>query len=163
MLCWNRQVLNVIIFLMFKAAIFDYGHTLLDNENAHLYKGTEQVLEYLDEKGVKLALVSGTNKEEFRRQQLNEFGIYPYFSYIDFLPHSDTKNFQPILKQFKVKPEEVLVVGDRITSEIKEAKKLGMKTCRVLRGPEKNFVPENELETPDYTIEELIEIIHLFS
>ncbi len=148
---------------MFKVAIFDYGHTFLDNENAQLYKGAEKVLEYLDEKGVKLALVSGTNQEEFRRQQLNEFGIYPYFSYIDFLPHSDNKNFQPILEQFKVKPEEVLVIGDRITSEITEAKKLGIKTCRILSGPEKNHVPENEFETPDFTIEELIEVIHLFS
>ncbi len=151
----------LLFFLMIKAAIFDYGHTLLDNDNARLYPGSEAVLEYLNNKGIKLGLVSGTNKEEFSRQQLNEFGIYPYFDYIKFIEHWDKRDFQPILKQFKLKPDEILVVGDRITSEITEAKQLEMKTCRVLRGPEKNLVPSNELEKADFEIEDLREVINL--
>lgn len=148
---------------MIKVVIFDYGHTLLDNENSSLYEGAKSIFEFLDENGIKLCLVSGTNKEEFRTQQLNEFEIFPYFHYIKFIPHEAAKEFQPILTKFQVKPEEVLVVGDRITSEITVGKKLGMKTCRVLRGPEKSLVPENELEKADYTIEKLTDIIHLLN
>ncbi len=146
---------------MVKVVIFDYGHTLLNNEQETLYPGALSVLEFLDQKGLKIALVSGTNKEELRRAQLNEFGIFPYFKHIDFISHDGTKDFTPILKLFEVKAEEVLVVGDRITSEITEAKKLGMKTCRVLKGPEKNLIPQNDLEKADFEIENLGELIHL--
>lgn len=146
---------------MIKAVIFDYGHTLLDNENSRLFPNAEKVLNFLNEKGVKLGLVSGTNKEEYRLQELNQFGIYPFFDYIHFFPHWDKKDFRPILKEFNLKSEEILVVGDRITSEITEAKKLGMKTCRLLRGPEKNLVPGNNFEKADYEVENLREVIHL--
>ncbi len=146
---------------MIKSIIFDYGHTLLDNENSRLFDNAERILEQLDQKGVILCLVSGTNKEEFRMQQLYDFGIFPYFKYIKFIPHWDKKDFQPVLKEFDLKPNEVLVVGDRLTSEITEGKKLGLKTCRVLRGPEKDYIPENDFEKPDYTVENISEVIHL--
>ncbi len=145
---------------MIKAIVFDYGHTLLDNENSKLYDKAENVLEQLDQKGTILGLVSGTNKEEFRLQQLYDFGIFPYFKYVKFIPHSDKKDFRPVLENFKLKPEEILIVGDRITSEITEGKKLGMKTCRILRGPEKNYIPSNDFEKPDYTIENISEVIN---
>lgn len=148
---------------MIKVVVFDYGHTLLNNERAELYEGAITLLDFLEEKNIKIGLISGTNKEEFRLQQLNEFGIFPYFSYINFLPHEDTKDFRPILNRYKVEPEEVLVVGDRITSEITEGKKLGMKTCRVLQGPEKNFIPQNDFEKADYTIEGITEISQLIN
>ena len=146
---------------MIKAIVFDYGHTLLDNENSVLLDKAKNVLELLDQKGILLGLVSGTNKEEFRLQQLYDFEIFPYFKYIKFIPHWDKKDFRPILTEFKLKPEEILIVGDRITSEITEGKKLGMKTCRVLRGPEKSYIPSSDFEQPDFTIENLSEVIHL--
>ncbi len=146
---------------MIKVVVFDYGHTLLDNENSRLYEGVVETLEYLDQKGIKIALVSGTNKEELRRQELNDFGIFPYFKYIDFSPHEDRKDFTRVLKLFNCQREEVLVVGDRITSEIAEANKLGLKTCRLLRGPEGKLIPENELEKPDYEIENISEVRYL--
>lgn len=146
---------------MVKAVIFDYGHTLFANENNSLYPNAVNILEILNQKGVKLALVSGTSKEELRRAQLNEFGIFPYFDYINFLPHEARKNFKPFLEKFSFKPDEVLVVGDRITSEITEGNKLGVKTCRILNGPEKNLIPKSAIETPKYTIEELSEVTNL--
>lgn len=153
---------SVIIFwLMIKAVIFDYGHTLLDTKNDLLYPNVTNILDFLSDKKVKLALVSGTSNEEFRRFQLNELGIFPYFDYINFLPHEKIKNFKPILEKFNVKSKEVLVVGDRITSEITIGNKLKMKTCRILNGPEKTLIPTKKDENPDYTVENLSEVLNL--
>ncbi len=148
---------------MIKAIIFDFGYTLLDEDKGTLYLGVTKLLDVLEERHIDLALTCATDKEELRREQLNESGIFPYFKYVHFQPVEEPKNFEPILEQFNLTPEEILVVGDRITREITSGKKLGMKTCRILNGPEKNLVPDNELEIPDYTIEKLSEIILLLS
>lgn len=146
---------------MIQTVIFDFGNTLLDKDKGELYPGVIKLLDFLEEKKITLALNCATNKEELRREQLHQSGIYPYFKYIHFQPVDEPKDFRSIMEQFKLKPEQILVVGDRITREITSGNKLGMKTCRILNGPEKNLIPSNPSETPDYSIEKLSEIINL--
>ena len=42
---------------------------------------------------------------------------------------TSTAPFKAALKALKVKPEEALMVGDRIKRDINTAKRLGIKTC----------------------------------
>jgi FMN phosphatase YigB (HAD superfamily) len=56
---------------------------------------------------------------------------------IDAIDESDRKGkqgiFESILKAGKLKPEEVIVVGDNADSEIEAGNRLGMKTVQILR------------------------------
>lgn len=50
----------------------------------------------------------------------------------------DPKPFLFVLKKFKIRPEEALMVGDSMRRDIRPARKLGMKTALALYGLEKH-------------------------
>lgn len=63
--------------------------------------------------------------------------------------------FQKMLKRINKKPEECIYAGDSLDSDIRPAKKLGMKTIWVNR--KKDKITNNNLK-PDFTVENLLEI-----
>jgi putative hydrolase of the HAD superfamily len=67
--------------------------------------------------------------------------------------------FNSALKQLKMKPEEVLMVGDRITRDILTPKKLGMKTCFARYGVEKP--PESGKSEADFEIDDIQELLEV--
>lgn len=142
---------------MIKAIIFDYGYTIYDPDLNGFQPDVTSTLELLLKK-YKLILVSRTKDVEERLKQIEKLGFNLYFDYIDVIEKGGIKDFSKIVQRYNLKGEEFLVIGDRITSELTEGKRLGMKTCRILYGPEKNLIPQNEFETPDFTIERLSEI-----
>ena len=81
----------------------------------------------------------------------------PWFTYI--LTGDDIKERKPALDGFhtmieksKLKPEEILYVGDRVDVDVKPAKKVGMKTCLVWgKSPE-----------ADYSFEKFQDILSIF-
>jgi len=145
---------------MIKAIIFDYGYTIFDSEKQLFQTNALSVVEALAPK-YKLILVSKTKDTGARLRQIEKAGFDQYFDYIQVLPKEENKNFENILRHYKFKPEEYFVIGDRITSEIREGNRLGMKTCRFRYGPEKNLVPIDNLEEADYEIEDLSEVLDI--
>ncbi len=146
---------------MIRVIIFDYGYTIYDPENKGFQPDAEATISALS-KNFKLVLVSRTTDTKKRLEEIEKAGFDRYFDYIKVInKNKETKNFKDILDHFNFKPDEFLVVGDRITSEITEGNRVGMKTCRFLYGPEKSLVPEVDLEKADFTIESLSEIINL--
>jgi len=65
--------------------------------------------------------------------------------------------FNSALKQLNMKPEEVLMVGDRIERDILTPKKLGIKTCFARYGSEKP--PALGKSGADFEIEDVKELI----
>ena len=61
-------------------------------------------------------------------------------------------------RNFKLKPNEMLVIGDRIFSEIKIGNMLGMTTVQMMHGMYSTLVPSKGLETPDFRIQKIEEI-----
>lgn len=145
---------------MIKAIIFDYGYTIYDPVLKGFQPDARSTLEVLM-KRFRLILVSRTSDPTTRLKEIEGVGFHLYFDFVDIIEKGESKDFKKILQRYNFKPEEFLVVGDRITREITQGKKLGMKTCRFLYGPEKDLIPENELEQADYTIEKLSEIVNL--
>ena len=74
---------------------------------------------------------------------------------------SKLTTYKKVLKEFKVKPDEVLCVGDRINDEIFHGNKLGMTTVRIKKGKYKDKKPKNKLEKANKTINNLSEIIKI--
>lgn len=122
---------------MIKAVIFDYGYTIYDPETKGFQPDALATVATLSKK-FKLILVSRTADTKKRLEEIEKAGFDRYFDFIKVIDKDkETKNFEDILNHFKYQPEEFLVVGDRITSEITEGNRKGMKTCRFLYGPEK--------------------------
>jgi FMN phosphatase YigB (HAD superfamily) len=91
---------------------------------------------------------------------LEEAGLLRYFAWREV---SDTMGiakpsplfFRMILDGIGVKPEEAVMVGDRLDHDIFPAKLLGMKTVRVLLGPYRRQLPILPSYEPDCCISDL--------
>jgi|Deesub1362A_J573_1020465.scaffolds.fasta_scaffold00051_43 HAD superfamily hydrolase (TIGR01457 family) len=60
-----------------------------------------------------------------------------------------------ILEKVKAKPEEVLLIGDRLETDIAMGKKMGMKTALVLTGHTRREDVEKSSIKPDYILDKL--------
>ena len=119
-----------------------------------IFPDSKEVLSKLRD-NFRLVLISqGSPKSQ--EQRIDLLGIRQYFDHI-FLPELGTKGkyFEEALRILELNPNEVLVVGDRVDSEIKIANDLGMQTCRILKGKYKVLDPRFQNEEPDYTINTL--------
>ena len=104
------------------------------NKNRLLAKPFSEAVKVLDElkkKKIKIALIS--NADCFSVEPLLEkFDLAKYFdsvhlSYTKGYLKTNPKSFEAILKELKLKPEDVLMVGDSLQTEIEGAKKAGIK------------------------------------
>lgn len=66
--------------------------------------------------------------------------------------------FRMILEGIGVRPQEAVMVGDRLDNDIFPAKLLGMRTVQVLVGPYREQVPTSPLHHPDRTVTGLGEL-----
>jgi pyrophosphatase PpaX len=105
------------------------------NRLARLFPGIDDVLKFIRQRGLKLALFTGKGIET-TTITLEEFGIKAYFDYV--VTGSDVENHKPsaeglqkILNHFALPPEDVLMVGDHV-SDVKAAHEAGVKIAAVV-------------------------------
>lgn len=123
-----------------------------------LFPKTKLTLKKLKKQRLKLAIVTkGLPIKQW--EKILRLGIKNFFSLI-LISEDASKEilFKRAMNKLKLKPSEVLCVGDRIKSEIKIGNKLGMTTARVLKGRFKNLKPENKSEIADYDIKNIYEL-----
>lgn len=144
-----------------KAVVFDYSNTLEDIETGKLYPEVHSLLKDLKNKGLKLAVVSRASNLSERLAKFEKLSLKDYFDVLDIVLAGSSKKFNHILEKLKVEAKEVLVVGDRVKSEILEGNKIGAVTVWIRRGRFMDEMPENDLEKPDYTILSLEQILQI--
>lgn len=105
---------------------------------------------------------------ETQAQKIRSLGIEKYFEDIfilnGFIGERKQTAFQKILDRKNIKPTELLSVGNRLSSEIRDAKILGSETCYFAYGEHVGEKPQVPEDHPDYTIyhhEELIRVCGL--
>ncbi|HVN48116.1 MAG TPA: HAD-IA family hydrolase [Bacteroidota bacterium] len=105
------------------------------NRLAQLFPGIEDVLKFIKQSGLKLAVFTGKGKYT-TAITLEEFGIKKYFDYV--VTGNDVENHKPsaeglqkILDYFSLQPEAVLMVGDHV-SDVKAAHDAGVKIAAVV-------------------------------
>ena len=161
---------------MIRAIFFDLGDTLIVEEEVdgkHLGEVTLKKLPYLDEvltelkrKGYKLGIITNTvtSREENVRQALRAIDVEKYFyvvlTSVD-VGHEkpDERIFMTALRKLKMKPNEAVMVGNRISADIVGGNRIGMKTIHFRwnkRYPEKIMSTE---ERTTYTIKSLKELL----
>ncbi|HKV92800.1 MAG TPA: HAD family hydrolase [Candidatus Angelobacter sp.] len=128
-----------------------------------LFRGSLPLLRFLARCGVKNFIVS-FGEPAIQRQKVRALGLDREPS-VEKIYYADRDNvltkeaaFQKIQKQLGLRPEQVLVVGDRPAREIRAGNDLGMYTVRIHRGEFQAQLPIGPQEEPDYVVRSLAEI-----
>lgn len=129
-----------------------------------LYPDTKNVLGLLSQK-YKLGIIA--NQVAGTKQRLDNWGIGKYFDVVIASAEAgcakpDKRIFEIALEQAGCKPENAIMIGDRLDNDIIPAKKLGIKTVWVRQGFAKYQSVNNNYENPDYTVESIGEIVNIF-
>jgi putative hydrolase of the HAD superfamily len=154
---------------MIKAVIFDLGNTLImggerDREIKTL-KYASEVLNQLKSK-FKLAIITNvehTTSFKDVKNVLKEAKILDFFDVIVVsseirVNKPNERIFQIALEKLDVKPEEAIMIGNTISTDIFGGNRIGMKT--VLLQHSQGYQP-SEWEKPNHTIHSLKELLNL--
>jgi len=121
------------------------------------YRETVPTLLRLHDMGLKLGVV--TNGLAVKQwEKIIRLGLQHFFHTAviseDVKAHKPDKEiFEKAAKKINVKPDECMMVGDRIEKDFAGANKLGFTTVFVARGEEQK--PKKKIEEPDYIISDL--------
>jgi len=136
-------------------------------QNAHVRRGTKEVLEYLKRTGFKLGIVaniwSGGMNPVLEREGLDRFFDTTVASIDAGFKKPDPKIFRLALDCLELSPKEVIMVGDSPKTDIQGAHNLGIRTVRLMRGPNRT---KPDLVNPDFKIRNLsalASIVHAYS
>lgn len=149
-----------------KAAASYYGVDIPRwfGELERLYPNVPNILEALSEK-YKLGIIA--NQVAGTKERINNWGIGKYFDVVVASAEAgcakpDLKIFNTALKEADCKPDEAVMIGDRIDNDILPAKKLGMKTVWVRQGFAKYQNVKSINVNPDYVINNISQITTIF-
>ena len=128
-----------------------------------LFRGSLPLLRFLKKRGVRNFIVSfGEPKTQHAKVKALGLDREPSVEKIYFADRNNvlTKEaaFRKIQKRTRLKPGEMLIVGDRPAREIRAGKELGMHTVRLRHGEFKSQMPVGPEEEPDYVIADISEV-----
>jgi putative hydrolase of the HAD superfamily len=168
---------------LIRAVFFDLGDTLIVEESMpskHLWEAEalqklphlDEVLAELKQRGYKLGVITNTvtSREEHVRIALRRIDCEKYFdcvvTSVDMgCNKPEEKIFSAALKRLGVKPQEAIMVGDRIKTDIAGGNRIGMKTVLFRwnkRYPEEINSPEEQPSSTIKSLRELPKILHNF-
>lgn len=167
-----------------KLIVFDLDDTLLDTtrllipiartqafedrirQPLPLMPGALENLEYLKGRYILTLLTQG--RVEAQMQKVRSMNIGSFFREQFFADPTQAKPkslfFEQILRDFEIHPSQAMSIGNRRSTDIREAKKVGYKTCLFRYGEHQNEgikVPEDR---PDFEVDDhkdLIKTCHL--
>jgi HAD superfamily hydrolase (TIGR01662 family) len=127
-----------------------------------LRPGIADVLKTLKARGLKLGLAA--NQPLRALESLSRHGIGEYFANQDIravygLRKPDVRLFARVCEDLAVRPEECVMVGDRIDNDIVPAKLLGMKTVLIRTGRHCEQQPRSWDECPDREVSDAAGIL----
>jgi HAD superfamily phosphatase (TIGR01668 family) len=96
-----------------KGLILDIDNTLIDY-NKNLVEGAKSWCDELKGQGIRMCILSNTNKEEKVKKVANELNL----EYIFFAHKPNKKGFKKAQNILRLKPENIAVVGDQIFTDV---------------------------------------------
>ena len=147
-------------------AVAGYGlnRAAWNSDDEVVYPEAEECLRELS-KRYKIGIIANQNPGS--RERLEKMGLLEYLDLViasaeEGVAKPDLRIFKAALSRAACKPEEAVMVGDRIDNDIIPANKIGMTTVWIRQG----FGGYAELKTveeqPDYIVNTLAEITELF-
>lgn len=102
--------------------IMELGKQML-NQPIELLDGVEEVLETLKGKYRLVVATKGDLLDQERK--LKKSGLNPYFHHIEIMSEKDDANYLKLIKHLDIKPEELLMVGNSLKSDIMPVLNIG--------------------------------------
>ena len=132
-----------------------------NSDDEFVYPETENCLSELS-KHYKIGIIANQNLGS--EERLEKLGLLKHIDLViasaeEGVAKPDLRIFQLALDRANCKPEEAIMVGDRIDNDIIPANKIGMTTVWIRQGFGALAQPQTAAETPDHTINSLNEII----
>jgi putative hydrolase of the HAD superfamily len=119
-----------------------------------LIEGAQENLDKIFRKKIMYLVTAGVPHAQQKKIQACQ--IEKYFSECFFVESmkglEKSVALKEILRRHHFRPSAILSIGNRLSSEIRESKKLGMQTCYFQFGEHQDEVPTGPDEFPDYTI-----------
>ena len=140
---------------------FNLNKTPWHSEDEVLYEDTIDVLDYLKSKKYKLGIVA--NQKKGLEDRLKEFGILEYFDLVIAseevgVSKPDKEIFEIALAKANCKPNECIMIGDRLDNDIIPANQIGMKTIWIRQGLAKYQDIKLGMENANFVVSSLSEI-----
>jgi len=140
--------------------ILDIGKTLLTMP-IQLLEGVENVLQKLQGSYKLILITKGDLLDQERK--LEKSGLIDYFHHIEIMSDKHENNYKKLLARLDIKPEEFLMVGNSIKSDILPVINIGAKAVHVPF--EVTWQHESNYSIPDceafITISEISEILNI--
>lgn len=150
-----------------RAAAIYYGAEIPRwyGELEKLYPDTKMILEIVSKK-YKLGVIA--NQSLGTKERLDNWNIGKYFDVVVASAEAgcakpDLKIFNLALEQAGCKPNDAVMIGDRLDNDIVPAKQIGMKTVWVRQGFAKYQIICNESEQPDFIIDSISDILDILA
>ncbi len=118
-----------------KAVIFDLDNTIAKWGDDSLAEEIIELFERLNSLGLKVGILTNS-----RREKIEDFIIDLPFPHLFNANKPRLKGFRSMLSELDVSPEEAVMVGDQLFTDVLGANRLGMYTIRVEPiDPEKEY------------------------
>ena len=129
-----------------------------------MYEKAPWVLETLAQK-YELGVIA--NQLDGLKERLESFGILKYFKYVISswdvkVMKPDIRIFEYALKTANCKPQDAVMIGDRIDNDTAPAQSLGMKAVWIKQGFGKLQTTLAAENPPDYEVDNLTELLKIF-
>lgn len=103
------------------------------------------------------------NQSAGTAERLEKYGLLQYVALVtasaeEGVAKPDRRIFELALERSGARPEEAVMIGDRIDNDILPAKALGMRTIWIRQGFGRYWSITREAETPDHIVQSLMEI-----
>jgi putative hydrolase of the HAD superfamily len=158
---------------MIEAICFDLGDTLAVEETtvrdssgqavtARVTEGAFEVLEAIRKEGYRTAMIANGNSANIRNI-IQATGLRDYFDAIVISEEVGIEKpyqriFEVALAQLGVKPENAVMVGNKIDADILGANRAGMKSVWFRWNNRYSHTIDSSQEKPDFTINSLLEL-----
>ncbi len=124
-----------------------------------------ETLAALKSRGYRLGVIA--NQQPGTARRLESWGLLEYFEVIvasaeEGVAKPKPEIFLRALNRAGCRPENAVMVGDRMDNDIRPAKALGMRTVRILQGPARFAGPAGEADAPDYAVNNLKALGEIF-
>ena len=135
---------------------------ILYNGDIELIEGAKEAVEYLYNKGYDMSIIT-KGMEDVQKKRVEALSIKKYFKDYHIVKHKLKEDYEELLKEYKLKPEECYTIGNRPKGDINEAKKAGLNTIYIPNEHTWNYEDEEiSLEKPETSVlKNIIEIKNL--
>lgn len=125
------------------------------------YPDAEDILIYIRDKGYKTGVIA--NQPLGTADRLESYGFLQYVNVVAAsaelgVAKPDKEIFNKAFEMAGCTAGECVMIGDRLDNDIIPAKELGMKTIWIRNGFAIHQIPRSPEETPDYTVDNLLEL-----